>query len=189
MTSGSGEPVPVPPAPVRYRAAGPADADALARHVAIGTGTYRAFAPAGWAPPPDMTDLNQMRQMLEDPACWALIAETESGSVGHVTWRPARERSAAEGRPQDPRPLVPGLAHLAHLFVVPAWWGSGVAEALHARALASMRERGFDQARLFTPALQRRARRFYERHGWTAVAGAFNPVLHLEMAEYRRPLP
>jgi len=40
--------------------------------------------------------------------------------------------------------------------------------------------------RLFTPAGQRRARRFYEREGWTLVeAPRFEDAFGLDVAEYR----
>jgi hypothetical protein len=43
--------------------------------------------------------------------------------------------------------------------------------------------------RLFTPAEQQRARRFYEREGWSAVTEAYlEEPLGLEIVEYRRPL-
>jgi hypothetical protein len=51
------------------------------------------------------------------------------------------------------------------------------------------RARAFTAMRLFTPAGQARARRFYEREGWSAVGGAFLvPALGLEVVEYRYAL-
>ena len=69
----------------------------------------------------------------------------------------------------EPAPGLPGVAHLANLFVDPAWWGTGLAARLHGRAVAAMRERGYRTGRLFTPEAQARARRFYEREGWRAA--------------------
>jgi hypothetical protein len=49
--------------------------------------------------------------------------------------------------------------------------------------------RGFTAMRLFTPADQARARRFYEREGWTVAGAPFtHEDLHLSMVEYRRVL-
>jgi hypothetical protein len=43
--------------------------------------------------------------------------------------------------------------------------------------------------RLFTPAGQVRARRFYEREGWTVAGEPYDDEdLHLEIVEYRRAL-
>jgi RimJ/RimL family protein N-acetyltransferase len=50
---------------------------------------------------------------------------------------------------------------LAGFYVVPAYWGSGVADELHAAAVL----RG--ARRLWCLEGNQRARRFYEKHGWT----------------------
>jgi GNAT superfamily N-acetyltransferase len=84
--------------------------------------------------------------------------------------------------------VVPGLAHLWQLFVLPTWWGRGVAPLLHDHAVAQMRVQGYGTARLFTPSWHVRARRFYERRGWNAVAEAWNEDLSLPLAEYRLSL-
>jgi GNAT superfamily N-acetyltransferase len=96
-----------------------------------------------------------------------------------VLWAPARA-----SREKD-APRVPGLVHLRHLFVLEPWWGTGLAKELHDRAVAAMRERGWQHARLFTPAQNARARRFYEREGWKAGTPFWEPGLQLETVEYR----
>lgn len=87
--------------------------------------------------------------------------------VGHTLWITLEE----------------GLIHLRHLFVYEPWWGTGVAPQLHARAVEAMAGR---PARLFTPAPHARARRFYEREGWTLRAVSDNEHFGMPMAEYRR---
>src|SRR5438105_15166576 len=42
-----------------------------------------------------------------------------------------------------------GTGELRNLYVVPGEWGSGVARALHGRAVAGMRELGATEARLW----------------------------------------
>ena len=102
--------------------------------------------------------------------------------VGHCSFLPA-----AQWRGGDPDP---GLAHLWQLFVRQAHWGSGAARALLAAAVDAAAERGFDRMRLFAAAGQARARRFYEREGWTAPAPpALDPAFGMETVEYRRTLP
>ena len=60
---------------------------------------------------------------------------------------------------------------------------------LHAAAVDEARARGFTAMRLFTPGGQERARRFYEREGWSLVRPpAFDERIGLEIAEYRRAL-
>jgi RimJ/RimL family protein N-acetyltransferase len=62
--------------------------------------------------------------------------------------------------------VVAAPGTLEHLFVVPERWGTGVADALHDAALAVSREAGTELCRLEVLEENRRARRFYERHGW-----------------------
>jgi GNAT superfamily N-acetyltransferase len=59
-----------------------------------------------------------------------------------------------------------GEAELRDLYVVPAAWGSGVAGALHDTAVDWMRTRA-NSAVLWVAEANGRARRFYEREGWT----------------------
>jgi len=74
------------------------------------------------------------------------------------------------------------------MFARPAHWGTGLAPDLLARAVVAARERGFTAMRLFTPAGQARARRFYEREGWSLVREFDDDRLGLRVAEYRREL-
>jgi GNAT superfamily N-acetyltransferase len=125
------------------------------------------------------------RELLAEPGTWALIAFADAEPAGHVAFYPARERGT-DGMPGNwrVRPLVPGVAHLWQLFVLPAWWGAGVAPLLHDAAIAEMRASGFVRARLYTPSGQTRARRFYERRGWELAAETMNPGLRFRVAEY-----
>jgi GNAT superfamily N-acetyltransferase len=50
------------------------------------------------------------------------------------------------------------------LYVLPEHWGTGVADELHAAALAEQRDCA--ELRLWVLEANARARRFYERHGW-----------------------
>ena len=49
-------------------------------------------------------------------------------------------------------------------YVLPRWWGSGVADELHDAALQSMPD--CPELRLWVLEENHRARRFYEKHGW-----------------------
>jgi diamine N-acetyltransferase len=51
-------------------------------------------------------------------------------------------------------------------YVVPGCWGSGVADELHDAAVALLADCA--ELRLWVLDENRRARRFYERHGWRA---------------------
>ncbi len=83
---------------------------------------------------------------------------------------------------------MPGVAHLWQLFVLPDWWGTGVAATLHAAAVDEMSAQGYERARLYTPAAHARACRFYEHRGWKLVERGSDATLGLELAEYRLEL-
>jgi len=123
-----------------------------------------------------------MRERLADPQTWCLVAEVGGAVVGHIGIFPGEMSRAPTGDP--------GVAHLWQLFVRPAHQGVGVATALLHRGLAETAARGFERIRLFTPALQARARHFYEREGFTAPARPFDDqALGLAVVEYWRDLP
>ena len=86
--------------------------------------------------------------------------------------------------------VVAAPGTLEHLFVVPERWGTGVADALHDAALAVSREAGAEVCRLEVLEENRRARRFYERHGWRLDGrrrpGEFPP--HPAVVGYSLPL-
>jgi GNAT superfamily N-acetyltransferase len=56
---------------------------------------------------------------------------------------------------------------LEALYVRPEAWGTGVAALLHELALAELRDREVKTAELWVLEENERARRFYERRGWT----------------------
>lgn len=163
-----------------------ADTDVLGAIVQAGFDSYAEFAPAGWNPPDIAAEHDWRAEMFADPATWTMIAVADGVPVGHVAFFPARERPTGASR-GDFKALrvIPGLAHLWQLFVLPDWWGCGVAPLLHDAALAQMRVEGYNHARLFTPSLQSRARRFYERRGWSAEGKRWSEEFALEMTEYR----
>ena len=164
-----------------FRPATPSDAEPLARAVLEGFETYRSFTPPEWAPPPLDTELEHQRAALADDDTWALLAEADGRVVGQVSFLPA---SRAVRAVDDP-----ALAHFRNLFVDRSQWGTGLATDLHAAAIAAARERGFAQMRLFTPARHGRARRFYEREGWTQLGEEFDePALGMPIVEYRYAL-
>ncbi len=129
-----------------------------------------------------------MAELLSDPGTWALLALGHGRPVGHVSVYPGRERRPDEHRNWTERPKLPGLAHLWQLFVLPDWWGRGVAQVLRGAAVAEMSVRGLEHARLYTPSLHARARPFYERRGWSPRGELWNDELQLVLTEYRLAL-
>jgi GNAT superfamily N-acetyltransferase len=157
-----------------FRRATGDDAETLLAIMAEGMAGYRDFAP-GWEP--RMPPLEGMRARIVTEDGWTLLAEADGAVAGHVSFL----ASAISGHP-DPQP---GLAHLWQMFVREPYWGSGLARELMARAVVAARERGYAAMRLYTPAQQARARRFYEREGWQLVGEFDDERLGLDVAEYR----
>ena len=163
-----------------YRTATPADAEPIIAVTMQGFETYRAFAPEGWRPPSASDESERLQGMLGEDHVWYLVAEHEGELVGHVGFLPAARLSFA--RVDDPR-----LVHFRQLFVTREHWGTGLARRLHAAAIDEARARGFTGMRLFTPGGQQRARRFYEREGWTLARGPWqDDGLGLGVVEYRK---
>jgi GNAT superfamily N-acetyltransferase len=172
--------------PIFTRRAGANDLGVLIADVQAGFDSYVEFAPLGWVPPEVELDGDRMAEVLADRDTWALIALDGPDPVGHIAFTPARQRTA--GEPWASSPLIPRLAHLWQLFVLPPWWGRGVASQLHAAAVAEIRTRDYEAVRLHTPSLHARARRFYERRGWRVAGEQWNEDLVLMLTEYRLQL-
>jgi GNAT superfamily N-acetyltransferase len=164
---------------LRLRGAVRSDAERLARLAIEGVADYPAFAPPGWAPPLLDDEIRHVWVLLGAGYAWCLVAEEGDELVGQVTVVPAR---------RAPRPTRdPRLAHVSNLFVRRDHWGTGLARTLLDAAVAHARAEGYDAMRLFVAEGQARARRFYEREGWTATGAPFHdPTPGLRMLEYRR---
>ncbi|MDQ6779461.1 MAG: GNAT family N-acetyltransferase [Actinomycetota bacterium] len=169
--------------PISTRRVTVADLNVIVADVQAGFDSYVDFAPLGWVPPDVFADTAGMAELLADLDTWALLAVAASDPVGHIAFTPARARTP--GQPWASSPTTPGLAHLWQLFVLPEWWGRGVAPRLHEAAIEAMRARGYSAVRLYTPSLHARARRFYERHGWVWTGEHWNDRLTLMLAEYQ----
>lgn len=167
---------------MELRPAAIADTDALAAHVAEGFGTYRAWAPPGWTPPPiDAASSERLRTRLERPDVWCLIAIAGGETAGHV--------ALSLMTTEEPAPPPPGAIYVWQMFVRPGWQGTGVARALMAAAIAEAGRQGFAEMLLWTPRGAERARAFYEREGWSATGRAHErSPSGLPTVEYRRPL-
>lgn len=158
------------------------DAEDLVETVAVGFDSYRSWAGPGWTPPEIGFELWRFREGLERPSLWGLVGTEHGEMAGHVTFVQALER-------EDPRPEIPGLAHLWQLFVRPRWWGSGLATRLNRLAVDEAARQGYEAMRLFTPAGNARARAFYEREGWeTDGVGIYEAMLGFDIVQYRRRL-
>jgi GNAT superfamily N-acetyltransferase len=154
----------------------------LAETMRLGFETYRSFAPAGWEPPITSVERARIADRLPLADAWCRIARAGGETAGHVAILAARE-DGGKGEP------IPGLAHLWMLFVREPWWGSGLAARLHGLAVEEAAARGYESMQLYTPALQARARGFYERQGWsTDGVVTFEPMMGLDLVRYTRAL-
>jgi GNAT superfamily N-acetyltransferase len=100
-----------------------------------------------------------------------LVAERDGAIVGSATC--VRDGARCE---------------LRSLYVVPQAWGTGVAQRLQEAALDAMRERGATEAVLWVVEANGRARRFYEREGWTLNGETRASPLGPSEVRYRRSL-
>jgi GNAT superfamily N-acetyltransferase len=128
-----------------------------------------------------VSDVEATRKRLGDDDVWALLARTADGEpAGHISFS-----SSTTSRWPD---RLDDLAHLWQLFVREPFWGTEVARTLHARAMAEAARQGYASMRLYTPAAQARARRFYEREGWRVRGEPIGSELGFPVIEYRRLL-
>ena len=113
------------------------------------------------------------------------------GVVGYASFGPETDVLGAPW----PHPLTADgedrhVAELYALYVRPAWWSTGTGRALVDRVLARTSEAGYRSVTLWVLRDNRRARRFYERAGFTPD-GATNVLAGLggvTELRYRREL-
>ena len=111
-------------------------------------------------------------QLLRDDARSAFVAEQDGCVVGFVTVGESRD-PGADGE-------------LMGIYAAPEAWGSGAGPELMAAGLEELRARGHRDAILWVLEDNPRARRFYEREGWTLDgAEKRDEFLGVEVAEVR----
>lgn len=142
------------------RRARPPDAATLATTLAEAFDSYRVWAPTGWSPPDHTAEATDALALaLSRADVWCLVARCDGNPAGHVALAP---RTAVQ--PED---APTGTVNLWQMFVRQAWHGRGIASLLMLSAIAEARRRGYTRIRLWTPRDAARARRFYEREGFT----------------------
>jgi GNAT superfamily N-acetyltransferase len=164
----------------RFREAAPADAALIAETADVCFETYEEFAP-GWRNPTSDFRVERLAERLASPEVWCLLAFDGDEPAGHG--------SLAEGALVPAAAPPPGHAKVWQLFVRPRWHGTGLAAELLRAVEREATERGFARMALWTPRDSGRARRFYEREGWTP-SGREQPEspMGLPLVEYVRTL-
>jgi len=149
------------------------DAVAVAEiHQAAVSVAYRPFFPGH--PVPTAGELcEEWLAALADPTAVALLATVDGRPAGSVMARADRQFPAGE---------------LHALHVVPAEWGHGIGSALHDGALDVLAGAGYDTAWLWVLAANDRARRMYERRGWTPRTDIARDCLGVQELRYSHPL-
>jgi ribosomal protein S18 acetylase RimI-like enzyme len=144
-----------------WRDAGPADAAILAE---LGRRSFtetfgHLYRPEDLAAFLENHSEAKWRAELSDPAYAVRLAEDRGAPAAY----------AKIGPPTLPfEPRGPS-AELRQLYVLEPWHGTGLADALMRWAIAEARRRGADDLYLSVFVDNRRARRFYERHGFAFV--------------------
>jgi len=173
------------PPGVAIRDAEPGDVDAVAALVVETSASFGAWAPPSWRPP--LLEVERAFWWGRIPGDYTrrteLAVERDGGrTVGVVSWA-----QALEGRQGRLEPL-PGVAQVSAVFVAPARWGQGIAEALLGRAERAMAAAGFGRVELWTPA-GAPARGFYEAVGWRHDGReAFSEEAGLPLVGYAKAL-
>lgn len=141
-------------------------------HWAAVSVAYRPFFPG--RPVPTTAELcEEWRAALADPTAVALLATVDGRPAGSVMARADRQFPAGE---------------LHALHVMPAEWGRGIGSALHDSALDALAGAGYDTAWLWVLAANDRARRMYERRGWTPRTDIAQDYLGAQELRYFRAL-
>jgi len=86
-----------------------------------------------------------------------VVAESGGRMVGFASVGPGRDAD-----------LGGTTGQLTTLYVVDDAWGTGVGRALHDAALSRLADAGYRRGVVWMLSTNARARRFYDRQGWTA---------------------
>ena len=177
------------------RAARPDDADQIAAvHVAAWRAAY------GHVYPREFLDSDEFAQRRHERWREWRLGPGERVAVATVDTeqrvdQPARpERIIAfswYGPERDRGRGHTGRGEITAFYVEPAAWGAGAADTLMEFTELRLRAEGFVSGVLWVLTDNPRARRFYERHGWTrtGIAGEFEMAgVRAPEVEYRKEL-
>jgi ribosomal protein S18 acetylase RimI-like enzyme len=168
---------------VHIRRARPSDARAIAEvHVATWREAYRELLPREF-----LAALSVERRVgfwdaelqvtPADRMPW--LADSGGKVSGFVSAGPSRDDDAH-----------PDTGEVYAIYVLPECWDKGVGRDLLRHAERDLIAHGYTEARLWVLADNVRARRFYEKTGWTVDATRTEVIGDYEMEEvrYRKPL-
>lgn len=167
--------------PVTTRSASPDDAPAVAlAHARAWQVAYRGLVPDAYLDAIDVAERADMwRGFLCTETPTDYVAEVDGSVVGFVNVG----RFRAE-------PSVSEFGEVWAMYVHPDHWGVGAGYALMQRSVEHFRTEGVTTGYLWVFEDNPRARRFYERQGWTADdATQIDVTDGVEVVERRYSLP
>ena len=162
---------------IEIRPARPDDADAVARaHVDAWRVGYRGLFPDEFL---DSAEFEATRFDRWRSGAWAnldgsrlFVPVLDGRVVGFGHAGPERVEPACDASGSElPAPVAAERGEVYGFYVHPSAWGSGVATPLMASCTESLVQVGFPTAVLWVLRDNPRARRFYERVGWS-LSGA-----------------
>jgi ribosomal protein S18 acetylase RimI-like enzyme len=113
----------------------------------------------------------RVEEKLADPSARVVVVCDGEELVGMALAEPSKHDGTGA--------IITGVGHVSMVFVAPTRWGLGIGgrlvEALH----TEMRDANWHKASLWTRASNDRARRLYERSGYTTTGDA----KHLESGD------
>ena len=153
-------------------------------HVGTWDGAYRGLLPDDYLDAMDVARWTGGWQRIlsgeRPPGAATLVAADDGGIVGFVDVVPSRDDGAAAD-----------TGEVTSIYVLPTGWGTGAGRALMAAAVESLRSEGFRAVTLWVLRDNERARRFYERAGWSLDSAAKDDVVAgapVTEVRYRREL-
>jgi GNAT superfamily N-acetyltransferase len=146
---------------VQSRSASPGDVSAIAEmHVLAWQVTYRGVIPDeyldGLSVSKRSDNWRQIIAELDFPRNGAFVAVDDTQILGFVHFCPSRDQDAS-----------PNVGEVTAIYVHPDHWGDGIGSELIQLAVDSLEQAGCSSATLWVLDVNARARKFYERSGWT----------------------
>lgn len=158
---------------LRVRTATLADADSIGRiHVRSWQAAYQGVVPQAYLDGLDEDErTGEWRRILRGevpvgdlPLPLNIVVELDGETIGFANIGAFRQPDAGS---QTPRSDAERPGELWAMYVDPEHWGGGAGAALMDGTIAELQRKGYEPAYLWVLADNVRARRFYEKQGWS----------------------
>jgi len=142
--------------PVQLRPITPADTERLIALRALADNAFRGDSPIA------EVDVERTRRYLTQPDAFGVVAAASDAPTGFALGMDGRLDDGAGD-------VIPGLCHIAAVFVAPTAWNQRIGTHLLDALLATARTRGHRRAQLWTQDYNEPALRLYRGRGFAAV--------------------